>query len=429
MLESEILIPENEKAEQFTQAMEYIEDGMYEEACDILANLTRSFPDDRGIWWQYGGILRRARRYDTADEVADTCYRLFPDDPGFVLGWTRCFDARADWDQCIERRREVLKTIDPRQDHRFLPLITECFLPLVETKNFDELKRLVNAYWDTLIEEDSCGAAVYYALESIADFERQIELCEGIMSRHDYDDCIIEGVNYLNLKSLAQSALVNSRNYAKSGTMPMVLSIGQSCLPYTVANRWGLLSYVGDPNVSVFDLGAFGNNSAVVALKSDFATYLDPTTYFKRSDHVGAPQMHHRPTGVHFGHERGRSIIGDDDKKFHTLIRKKIDTFRSRFEKGNVLLVYGIVGGVDLPAFVAEIGEYLDRTGATLFIVNFTRDALDCPAHSHVRFAHIPFPVDYNWNDIAHFTADRGFAFDHRFVSALICEMERLKLD
>lgn len=412
-------IAEEQKSSFFNKAMEYLDEGLYEEACDCFSALVGSFPDDRGIWLQYQRALRRAREYEKADEIVTHCHHAFPDDVGFLLEWTRCFDARADWNECLRRRREALGIYNPRNDIRFLPLVVECFLPLVETRRFQELKVLVEGYWDLLLDSEQYGASIYYALENLGDYKRQVELCNRRIEQAGATNPVIENVNYSNLKSIALSALWNQESIKSRSGKVSVLSIGQNCLPYTIANRWGLLSYQNASDVTVFDLGAFGHNTSAVALNSDFSSFLEPENYIERPDVMGAPQMHHRPTGVHFGHERGRTIIGKNGESFHHLIRRKIETFRTYVEAERVLLVYGIVGGVDISAFVSEMKSFLEKKNAHLLIVNFTREDLDCPEEPRVSYEHIPFPVDYNWNDIEHFTSDRGVSFDLRFTRAI----------
>lgn len=417
---------DEQKALQFSQAMHFVEDGDYEDACDIFSSLLDFFPEDRGMWWQYLSALRRSRNHEKADSVADFCYRSFPDDLGFVLEWTRCLDARAHWNESLRRRKEVLLKHTPHTNKNYLPLVTECFLPLVETKNFEELRRLIDEYWEVFLEDGHCGAAVYYALEALGDYLGQITLCDQLIARSELKQPIINNVNYANLRSMAQSAIWNKKAMTQRAPEVNVLSIGQSCLPYTIANRWGLINYVGDPDITIFDQGAFGRNSAPDALNSDFNSFLTPENYVQKTDPMGAPQMHHRPTGVHFGHERGLTIIGKDASAFHALIRKKIASFRKHFRKGNALLVYGIVGYVDINSFVSEIKNILETTHSQLFIANFTKEDMNTPQHPLITYAHIPFPHDYNWNDITHYTSDRGIAFDLQFTRALCRAIDRM---
>ncbi|NHO19068.1 hypothetical protein GOB90_08805 [Acetobacter oeni] len=420
-------VTEKERPRVFQEAMDFVEDGDYEEACDLFELLVQNFPEDRGVWWQYLSALRRARMHDKADELDEWCYQTFPDDIGFTFTWTRTFDSRANWDEGLRRRREVLSRHSAKEKPVYLPAVTECILPLVEKKDFAGLKVLLEEYWDTFFTVDNCGAAVYFALEAIGDYRRQIEMCDRLLRYCEPGNPVLHGVNYANLRVLAETALWNQEVLAGRGNKVNILSFGQSCLPYTIANRWGLTNYVGNPDaITIFDLGAFGKNTAAEALKTNFASYLDPASYHQGRDPMGAPQMFHRPTGVHFGHERGQTIIGAQQEKFFPLINKKIKAFQSAWAKGNSLLVYGIVGQCDLPAFVSEMEPLLARQHSRLLIFNLTRSPLDCPASPSVTYVHLPFPMNYSWNGIEDYTSDTGLAFDSRLTGLIRSEIDRM---
>lgn len=421
------LVSEEEKSSRFQAAQELMEDGDYEEACDIFENLAKSFPDDRGIWWQYLSALQHARLTEKADECIERCYKAFPDDLGFTLSWTRTFDARADWDECIRRRNVVLKQHDPRADLCYFPVITEIFLPLVEKKDFGAIRALLARYWDMLTRLDQCGAALYFALETIGDFERQLEFCDIFLQRCDPNDPVLDGINYANLRVIVESALWNRKIVSRPSSRTQILSFGQNCLPYSMANRWGLLKYIGDPDaITIFDLGAFGRNSAAEALLSDFESFRNPENYYESQDPAGAPRMMHRPSGVHFGHERGRTLIGADHKNFFSLINRKIDAFQSMWNKGNCLLVYAITGECDLPEFVRSMEKALEENASRLLVLNCNRPVEECPESRYVTYFHIPFPFDYNWNEINNFTKDVGLAFDTRITAAIKNEIDKM---
>lgn len=425
-----IPVSEEEKSSRFHAAQELMEDGDYEEACDIFENLAKSFPDDRGIWWQYLSALQHARQTEKADECIEWCYKTFPDDLGFTLSWTRTFDARADWDECIRRRNIVLKQHDPRGDLCYLPVITEIFLPLVEKKDFGAIRAFLARYWDVLTRFNQCGAALYFALETVGDFERQLELCNIFLERCDPNDPVLDGINYANLRVIVESALWNRKIVSRPGSKTQILSFGQNCLPYSMTNRWGLLKYIGNPDaITIFDLGAFGKTSAAEALLSDFESFRNPDNYYESQDPAGAPRMMHRPSGVHFGHERGRTLIGADHKAFFSLINKKIDAFQSMWSKGHCLLVYAITGECDLAEFVPSMEQILEKNASRLLILNCNRPVQECPESDYVTYFHIPFPFDYSWNEINNFTKDIGLAFDTRITAAIKNEIDSMDRD
>jgi len=420
-------ISEDKKHRIFTEAFDLLNDGEYEEACNIFKFLVDNFPDDRGLWWQYIACLRKARFYEEADQYTTFCHQSFPDDLGFMLEWTRSFDGRANWDEALQRRYIALQTYSPEQEIKYLPLVTELFLPLVEKKEFKKIKELLDKYWELFFEVDNSGAFVYFALEAIGDYKRQIELCDRFLTKCDALNPIISEINYANLRVIAQSALWNQEILKNKYNKINILSFGQSCLPYTIANRWGLIKYVGIPEeITIFDLGAFGRNTSVDALLENFESYLKLEDYSQGFDPMKAPQMTNRLTGVHFGHERGVSIIGENKEKFLPLILKKINAFQNFWKQKKCLLIYAIVGQCDVNSFINNIEPLLEKNSSRLLIINCTRLNIEHSESSYVTYAHIPFPIDYNWNSIADYTTNIGLSFDVRVVNIIRSELDKM---
>ncbi|MBO1359113.1 tetratricopeptide repeat protein [Acetobacter sacchari] len=418
------------KEERFTVAYEALTNGDYDEACEGFRSLVEDYPDDGGIWWQFLSTLRRIRCFDEADAYNEKCLTLFPNDPGFVLEWTRSFDARATWDVAIARRSQMLKLYDPASDERFIPLVTEQFLPLIEMGRYDDLTLLLDYNWNLLKNRIDCVAAVYYALDALGDYERESLYLDGIVDLLDDPSGVSGDINVSNLRSVAQAAVWNRRwlkGISGDGRDIRVLSLGQSCLPFTVSNRWGLTLFPGDhAKITPFDLGAFGRNTAASAVSSDFSEFLDVNTYYEAMTPFGAPQMHHRPSGVHFGHERGRTIIGDDKSNFHSLMKMKIEAFRFALNNERCILVFGIVGPCEIEKFVEEIYPIIRDKNHRIVMLNLTRESLVCPVRSNVSYTHIPMPRDYSWNGLSDFSSDRGIVFEGKIINAIKKDIEKI---
>lgn len=406
------------KEERFHKAILASQDGEYEIACDELEKLATDYPNDAGIWWQLLSALRKNKRFQEADVYNEQCLGFFPEDIGFILEWSRSYDSQANWSISIDRRRTLLETYSPKEDERFLPLIIEQFLPLVELGEFAHLKQILQDNWDLLRNKEELFSSILYALDSIADYKKNVEYLDYLISKKLSDSSfLIDGIDICNLKVMAQTAVWNNswlNEKSKTGKPIRVLSLGQSCLPFTVINRWGLNIYAGNHSkVTPFDLGAFSRNTASAAISSNFETYLKPENYFEAVNPFGAPQMHHKPSGVHFGHERGRTIIGEDQSKFHALMNFKVNAFQEAIASERCLLVFGIVGAVNLEEFIAEISPSIERTNHRVLVINMTREVINYTSLPvFLQYVHIPMPYDYSWNNIHDYASDKGIVFE-----------------
>lgn len=421
------------KSERFQEAMLALQDGEYEIACDEFEELAKDYCDDPGIWWQLLSALRRNRRFQDADKYNEKCLELFPGDVGFILEWSRSYDAQANWDIAIARRKQALQLYSPSKNQQFLPLITEQFLPFIELGQFTNLKLLLQDNWDLLKDKKEALPAILYALDALGDYKKIVIYLEYIIDKKIADlSLLIDGINIGNLKIMAQTAIWNNswlKEKSKNRKLIRVLSLGQSCLPFTIINRWGLNIHVGNHNkITPFDLGAFSRNTASNAVVTNLQSYLDPNNYFESRNPFGAPQMHHRPSGVHFGHERGRSIIGEDQSKFHILMESKINNFKEAITKEQCLFVFGIVGVCNLEDFVKEIYPAIVKTGHRLLIINMTREEMDCPSFSFLHYVHIPMPYDYSWNDIHDYSSDKGIIFETKISIEIKKQIEYLSV-
>lgn len=406
------------KEERFHKAISAFKDGEYEIACDEFETLARDYSDDAGIWWQLLSVLRKDRRFQDADTYNEKCLELFPGDVGFILEWSRSYDSQANWEIAIDRRQILLQQYSPQEDERFLPLITEQFLPLVELGHFSTLKKILQDNWSILKDKEELLTAILYAFDTLADYAQIVEYLDSIIAKKTSDlSFIINGIDISNLKIMAQTAMWNNNwlnEKSKSGKPIRVLSLGQSCLPFTVINRWGLNIYAGNHNkITPFDLGAFSRNTASAAVSSNFESYLQPENYFESKNPFGAPQMHHKPSGVHFGHERGRTIIGEDQSKFHALIKSKVEAFQEAITSERCLLVFGIVGACSLEEFIQEISPVIEKTNHRILVLNMTREKMNFSSlPPFLQYVHIPMPYDYSWNDIYDYSSDKGIIFE-----------------
>lgn len=406
------------KEERFHEAISALQDGEYEIACDGFESLAKDYSDDAGIWWQLLSALRRNRRFKDADTYNEKCLESFPGDVGFILEWCRSYDSQANWEIALNRRQTILKKYSPQEDESFLPLITEQFLPLVELGHFSTLEKLLQDHWDLLKDKEELFASILYAFDTLADYKKIVDYLDYMISKKASDSSfLIDGIDICNLKIMAQTAVWNNywlNEKSKTGKPIRVLSLGQSCLPFTVINRWGLNIYAGNHSkITPFDLGAFSRNTASTAISSNFESYLKPEDYFEAVNPFGAPQMHHKPSGVHFGHERGRTIIGEDQSKFHTLIKNKVNAFQDAIASERCLLVFGIVGAVNLEEFIKEISPSIEKTNHRILVINMTREIINYTSlPTFLQYVHIPMPYDYSWNDIHDYASDKGIVFE-----------------
>lgn len=81
---------------------------------------------------------------------------------------------------------------------------------------------------------------------------------------------------------------------------------------------------------------------------------------------------------------------------------------------------------IDLPEFVRSMEKALEENASRLLVLNCNRPVEECPESRYVTYFHIPFPFDYNWNEINNFTKDVGLAFDTRITAAIKNEIDKM---
>lgn len=416
-----------EYRKQFDRAHQLIQEGEYELARDTFQKLTTIRPDDSGVWINYISILGRLREHKTLKYVLQLCLELFPNDPWYILAWSRTSDAVADWDEAIYRREYMLSIHDVRSDPRLLPLIHEQYLALQLCGRFDDLKKLIDTYEDVLLNAKQESSAIYYGFEILGDYERRSRFCKNFLDSLDIVEPIHDGRNIANMKLIADEAIINYTWLKEKANHIRLLSLGQLCLPFNIFGRWGLNNYVAMHHErTVFDLGITNKDILTDALDKDFSNYLDRDNYFERDDQYGAPQLWNKPLGIYFGHEKGRTLLGENYNRFFIDMNNKVNAFKNATNSNDhCLFVYGIVGECTLDKIANSVLPLLEKNPKNRFLmINLMRENLSFNhSSSRIRLVNIPYPVDYGWNDPLGFASERGFSFESRIISEIKYEM------
>jgi len=204
-----------------------------------------------------------------------------------------------------------------------------------------------------------------------------------------------------------------------------VISLGEDCLPRTVATRWGLKNprILGELTCP-FDLSVHPTPAVAELIHTGFAAYTDP------SDVAFDDTLNHpvnRRLNVLWNHETGRTWAEDDFGRLKSTYARRIDNLLSYLKHPRpVALLYVSKPFEDawIDRIAAGIAEASAGT-AILAIVNgspvqqlpsgaFTAGGL------RVEHLHNPLPEAwYLWWFHEHFTAPWGHAWERRIVDWL----------
>ena len=211
-----------------------------------------------------------------------------------------------------------------------------------------------------------------------------------------------------------------------------LVSLGKTCLPWTLPNRWGFRSpaqFITDFNP--FCLAAHTLAGVIDALRSDFADYTDPAKIVAESSGKEAAVPMRHDQSARWKHNKGNHWTENGYAALRGNLANKIDNFRRSCEPGQplVFLMAGLfrVQLQDrnyLPRLHAAITRAASRDDWHLIITN---ESHDIPATGPVQVDartmtfHCPVPrPNYNWFDLDLADSPAGLDFERAYATSLL---------
>jgi hypothetical protein len=406
-------------------AIDAREDGEPDLSAEMFQALAEEFPDDAEIALEYALTLRKLERGADADAVLDRAMARHPENFELRKSWWQIPGMEVNYDGTLERGRVLRRLFDPRQDPRSwdtLAVELDCYY---EMGAWERLADAVRLYWDDLIAHQEIFPHGIAALQKLFLNDELARLMEQARPEA-WGRLPAEAGPQLRARTLM--ARENAALVAKAGAA--VISIGQNCLPYQLAGRWGFVSPLADPaELTPFDLGGFTNDSAADAIETEFAAFEDRANFVVSKAWGGGKMYLHRPSQVGFFHERGTHWVTPDGGRFFSRLALMIANWKLRLRAKKRLFVFCYCGAGRLDRLVQAAAATLLGPGAHLLIIDVLGTGQLSVRHPQVTYLRRPYPAQYDWTSVFEQSGARGFEFELGIAEAISQCLGRLDED
>jgi hypothetical protein len=401
--------------DRLAAAIEAREDGEPEQSAEMLHALNQEFPAEPEISLEYAATLRKLGRADDADAVLKTAIALHPTHYDLRRAWWQIPGIEVDYAGTLARGQTLRTAFPP---HAFpaswesLAVELDC---LYEMGDWERLEDAVARHWRDLTEQPEIfphGVAALQKLFLNDELQRLLEMARPEAWAR------LSPEAWETLRGRVALARRNAEIARAAGAT--VISIGQNCLPYQVAGRWGFLGPRAEAaDLTPFDLGGFTNNSAADAIKTGFAAFEDQGSFTVSKAWGGGKMYVHRPSQVGFFHERGSHWVTADGGKFFSRLALMVVNWQLRLRAKKRLYVFCYCGAGSVDRLVEVAAAHLLGPGAHLLVVNVLGATVSCPAHPQVTYLHAPYPSHYDWTSVFHQVSLNGFEFERSIADAM----------
>ncbi len=207
-----------------------------------------------------------------------------------------------------------------------------------------------------------------------------------------------------------------------------LISLGLNCMPWTLANRWGLRSPEEFATLfTPFAHGVHKMRSVVHALQTDFEDYA-PAGKLKSVESKGGRQTPMQADGqVYWNHNLGSYWIDDDFARLREGVAQKIDGFRTACRAEDAVFMIS-KAPIDYPArplsFLDDLNKALEPfTGRTknrvLLSTEYAQTAGRHTVDAWTQVLNCPYPsADYVWYEMS--DGEETLAYDASCAQAIV---------
>jgi hypothetical protein len=402
-------------AARLAQAVELREDGEPEESAEIFAALLADGGGDALAALEYAKTLRKLERVAEAEQVLSDAIAAEPDHFELRRAWAELPQHDVNYEATIARGRILRETFPPERYPDAWESLSVEFDCHYEMGHWHRLEEIVQAGWDRLTAHPEIIPGAIATLNKL--FRADIL---GRLAR----EAAPEAWRHLPpgavepLRERCDIAAVNLAAIEQTGIK--LISIGQNCLPYQLAGRWGLIAPRAEAAaLTPFDLGGFGNDSVADAIATDFAAFERRENFDVTKAWGGGKMFIHRPSGVGFFHERGTYWVTPDRARFHTRLALMLTNWQLAKRAAKKLYVFCYCGAGDLELLVRTAAENLLGPSAHLLVIDVLQQRHECPADPFVTYRHLPYPRDYDWTSVYQQCSAAGLQFERSVIEAI----------
>jgi tetratricopeptide (TPR) repeat protein len=413
---------ETEYRKLLASAIECREDGDLEDSVSLFKTLKDRFSsvdffNGKKVSLEYALLLKKLGRYQEADKELEGAIEIYADDFDLRKAWSEVPLLNIDHEELRKRGRTLRSIFSPEQyPQAWRSLVIELD-GFYESGQWEGLESCIDENWNNFQTSPDILPQGVEALNKLFLSEKMKQLVLTA-DKQAFKRLPAEAVN--NLLLLADTAMGNREKLRGVGAS--VISIGQNCLPYLLYGRWGLISSrAKTDDLTMFDLGAFKADMAAEVIANGFAEFSAPEQFVVTNAWGGGKMFSHKKTGIGFFHERGSFWLGENQSRFFSRLNLMISNWfdKSQAEQKKIF-VFCLCGAVNLDRLVSVADKYILGPNSKLLIIDVLKEPHVCPAHERVVYVHTPYPDNYNWVSIAHYSSDRGVKFELSVVNPLL---------
>ena len=388
----------------------------------LLRQLVDENPDHEDLRSMEIEALRKCHDWTNADSRALAAIQTRPE--SIRLASLYAWNARLifDWQEAIFRFAGLREKFDPKVHLSSAQTVLHEFACHREMCDEAGARNLLADQFDNLL---SHAASLYPSRDELVDFadlvphQRVSEFLDWLgkespgSQNEEYATRVSEGIK--------------NRRWIESNCPDVrIVSLGQNCLPWIVPNRWGLrpgavtLSPFGP-----FDLLGMANDVVAECLETNFSLLLEPGNLSSILHPGKIPTLLARSGNVSFFHERGPWWARNDWERVHTEYRRRIANFRAGVRSQKRLYIYCICSNVNINRIINGYFTHLDHHNSRMLIINVLKENFDInlTCREKIKYAHIPYPENYNWIAAAEFDSERGSLFEKQIASSIKNEL------
>ncbi len=361
---------ENIQSTQRRKAVIAHQDGRHSEALELYNAHLNMYPDDAGMWTNFGVLLRSLGRHKAALRVQTRAFELLPSDRGIQTNYANILSDLGSYDASIDLRREILAKDPANLDH--LAMIGRCLRGLGEYRAaVIHLRKALVSHPDdaelTLqLAFAQLGARDYS--EGFDNYRARWRTSESILLPMPYPEWSGEPIAGKILTVLPEQGFGDAVFFMRF--LPSLKKLGATvrvCVAKPVSPLFEMLqgadcvvpvseaAHVGDFWINMIDVARFHFQSSNEIPTPTELTI--PTASVKRAKKITAPHAGKFKVGIVWA--GSTTYKGNAFRSFHH------DLFSELLEEDGIQL-FSLYKGPDLKAF--------ERDGISAHIVNAAHD-------------------------------------------------------
>jgi capsular polysaccharide biosynthesis protein len=407
---------------RLAQAIDLREDGEPEESAEMFAALFADGGGDADAVLEYAKTLRKLDRMEDADRLLASALESGPETFELRRAWAELPRHEVNFEATIARGRILRDKFPPESNPgawESLSVEMDC---CYEMGNWDRLEDMIHEHWARFTRHPEIFPDAIAALNKLFRAGGIVRLA---------DEAAPAAWRSLppdargNLLKRSEIAALNLAAIEQTGIK--LISIGQNCLPYQLAGRWGLVAARAEPGLlTPFDLGGFINDSVADAIATDFAAFENRDNFEVTRAWGGGKMFLHRPSGVGFFHERGSYWVTPDRARFFLRLASMIANWQLAKTAARKLFVFCYCGAGNLERLVHTASEKLLGPDAHLLVIDVLQQPHTCPAGPFITYRHLPYPRDYDWTSVYQQCSAAGLHFELGVIEAIGWAMMKL---